>query len=197
MAACTYLLYPISLVTWYPPHSMLTDLAWWLQKLEDGSVMHTLHPCGPLQDLHLYIDASTSWGIGIIIGDHWASFKLSPTWKIMGRDICWLETIAIELLTYFLEEMGLHDCHLLIHSDNQGTIGALDKGHSPNAHINLSVCCMYLLLSHLSISPEIIYVDSLANPADPISCREQGEAGQHLSHNFKPPDKLINSFLHV
>ena len=32
----------------YPPHSMMMDLTWWLQKLEDGSVMHTLHPHGPL-----------------------------------------------------------------------------------------------------------------------------------------------------
>ena len=143
--------------------------------------------------IHLYVDASTSWGIGIILGDHWASFQLSPTWKIVGRDIFWLKTIAIELLTYFLEEMGLHDCHLLIHSNNQGTIGALDKAHSPNSHINLSVCHTYLLLSQLSISPEIIYVESLANPADPISHGEEGEAGQHLSHNFKLPDELIDS----
>ena len=185
------------LVTRYPPHSMLTDLAWWLEKLEDGSVTHILHPHGPLQDLHLYVDASTSWGIGIIIGNLWASFKLSPTWKITGRDICWLETVAIELLTYFLEEMGLHDCHLLIHSDNQGTIGALDKGHSPNSHINLSVRCTYLLLSHLSISPKITYIESIANPANPISHGEQGDANKHLLHNFKLPDELIDSFTHV
>jgi len=116
------------LMTRYPPHSMMTDLAWWLRKLDDGGVTRTLRPRGLLQDLHLFVDASTSWGIGIIIGDCWASFELSPTWKIAGRDICWLETIAIELLAYFLEEMGLHDCWLLIHSDNQGTISALDKG---------------------------------------------------------------------
>ena len=176
---------------------MLTDLAWWLEKLEDGSVTCILRPRGPLQDLHLYVDASTSWGIGIIIGNLWASFQLSPTWKIAGRDICWLETVAIELLTYFLEEMGLHDCHLLIHSDNQSTIGALDKGHSPNSHINLSVHHTYLLLSHLSISPKITYIESTANPADPISCGEQGDADKHLPHNFKLPDELIDSFTHV
>jgi hypothetical protein len=130
----------------YPPHSMMTDLSWWLQKLEVGGVSRALHPRGPLQDLGLYVDASTSWGIGIIIGNNWASFQLSPVWKVAGRDICWLETLAIELLTYFLEGrletlaielltyflegMDLPHCHLLIHSDNQGTIGALDKGRS-------------------------------------------------------------------
>jgi len=176
---------------------MLTDLTWWLEKLEDSTVTHTLRPRGPLQDLHLYVNASTSWGIGIIIGDCWASFKLSPTWKIAGRDICWLETVAIELLIYFLEEMNLHDCHLLIHSDNQGTIGAFDKGCSPNSHLNLSICRTYLTLSHLSISPQIIYVESIANPADPISRREQGDVDKYLPHDFKLPDELIDSFIHV
>jgi len=176
---------------------MMTDLSWWLHKLDDGSVTRTLRPHGPLQDLHLFVDASTTWGIGIIIRDRWASFQLSPNWKIAGRDIFWLKMIAIELLVYFLEELGFHNCCLLIHSDNQGTIGALDKGCSPNSHINLSVRCTYLIFSHLSISPEIIYIESAANPADPISCRELGEAGKHISHTFKLPDELIDSFLYV
>ena len=84
--------------TRYPPHSMMTDLTWWLKKLQVGGVSCTLRPRGPLQDLGLYVDASTSWGIGIVIGDNWASFQLSPAWKVPGRDICWLETLAIELL---------------------------------------------------------------------------------------------------
>jgi len=112
-------------------------------------------------------------------------------------DICWLETVTIELLIYFLEEMNLHDCHLLIHSNNQGTIGAFDKGCSPNSHLNLSIHHTYLTLSHLSISPQIIYVESIANPADPISRREQGDVDKYLPHDFKLPDELIDSFIHV
>jgi len=127
------------LITRYPPHSMMTDLTWWLQMLEQCDVSWPLHPHGPLQDLGLYVDASTSWGIGIVIGDSWALFQLFPDWKAPGRDICWLETLVIELLTYFLEQMGLHNCRLLIHSDNQGTISTLDKGQIPNSHINLSI----------------------------------------------------------
>jgi len=77
------------------------------------------------------------------------------------------------------------------------TIGALEKGWSPNSHINLSVCHTYLVLSHSSISPEIIYIDSVANPADPILHGELGEAGKHLSHNFKLPEELIHCFIYV
>ena len=184
-------------ITRYPPHSMMTDLSWWLTKLQVGGASRALRPRGPLQDLGLYVDASTSWGIGIIIGDNWASFQLSPFWKVPGRDICWLETLAIELLVYFLEGMGLQHCRLLIHSDNQGTIGALEKGRSPNSHINLSVHRTYLVLSDLSISPEIVYIESVANPADPISRGEQGEVGKQIFPTFKLPEELSNCFLHV
>ena len=185
------------IITRYPPHSMITDLFWWFKKLEVGGVSRALRPRGPLQDLRLYVDASTSWGIGIIIGDNWASFQLSSVWKVPGRDICWLETLAIELLVYFLEAMGLQHCRLLIHSDNQGTIGALEKGHSPNSHINLSVRRTYLVLSDLSISPEIVYIESIANPADPISCGEPGPAGKQIFPTFKLPEELSDCFLHV
>jgi len=184
-------------ITRYPPHSMMTDLGWWLKKLEISSISRALCPRGSLQDLGLYVDASTSWGIGIIIGDSWASFQLSPTWKVPGRDICWLETLAIELLIYFLEQMGLRHCCLLIHSDNQDTISALEKGRSPNSHINLSVCHTYLALSDLSISPDIVYIESVANLADPILCREPGEAGRQIFPTFTLPEELTDSFLHV
>lgn len=45
---------------------------------------------------------------------------------------CFLETVAIELLTYFLDsyildDLGLRDTHLLLHSDNMGTIGGVMK----------------------------------------------------------------------
>jgi len=177
--------------------SMISDLRWWLDTLSSPSIVRQLQPCGPLQDLGLYVDASTSWGIGIVVGDEWASFQLSPSWKIHGRDICWLETIAIELLIYFLEEKHLRDAHLLIHSDNQGTIGALGKGHSPNTHINLSVRRIHLALTDLFITPKFTYIESGANPADPISRGESGPAGRRIFPTFMLLEELINCFVDV
>lgn len=54
--------------TRYPPPSVFTDLKWWLAKLSIPHFTRSLQPRGPLQDLHLFVDASTSWGIGILIG---------------------------------------------------------------------------------------------------------------------------------
>ena len=93
--------------------------------------------------------------------------------------------------------MGLRHRRLLIHSDNQGTIGALEKGRSPNSHINLSVRRTYLVLSDLSISPVIVYIESAANPADPISRGELGKFGMQIFPTFKLPEELSDCFVHV
>ena len=108
---------------------MASDLRWWFSILSSPSITR---PLRPQQDFGLYFDASTSWGIGIVIGDLWASFQLSSTWNVRGRDICWLVTIAIELLVYFLETMSLRDTCLIIHSNNQGTIGDIWKAITYN-----------------------------------------------------------------
>jgi hypothetical protein len=151
---------------------MITDLRWWLTELEKPYVYRELKLRGAIQDLGIYVDASTSWGIGIIVQGRWASFKLRPDWKKEGRDICWLETLALELLFYFLEAMDLKDVHLLIHSDNQGAIGALDKGRSPNYHINLSIRRLYTVLVPQFITPLRKFVPSEDNPADSIPRHE-------------------------
>jgi hypothetical protein len=151
---------------------MITDLRWWLAELDRPYVYRELRPRGKIQDLGIYVDASTSWGTCIIIQGRWASFRLRPDWKTEGRDICWLETLALELLFYFLEAMGFKSIHLLIHSDNQGAIGALDKGRSPNYHINLSICRLYTVLIAHFITPLRKFVPSEDNPADSIPRHE-------------------------
>ena len=111
----------------------------------------------------------------------------------------WLRYLlaAIELLAYFLEEKGLWDTYLLIHSDNQGTIGTLGKGCSPNTYINLSVHCIHLVLVDLFITPNFTYIESGANPADPISHGESGPASRHIFPTFVLLEELIDCFINV
>jgi hypothetical protein len=180
----------------FPPPSVITDLNWWFATLSVAGVSRSLRPRGVAVDLGFFVDASTSWGIGIIMGNDWAAFRLRPSWKIPGRDICWLETAAIELLIYFLEARGLRDIRLIIHSDNNGTIGALDKGRSRNHHINLSVRRTYSVLLPLFITPDFIYVASADNPADPISRGESGPLDGHISVPFTLPDELRDCFIY-
>jgi len=141
------------------------------------------------------VDASTSWGIGVIIGGQWVAFHLAPDWKIPRRDICWLETLAVEFAVYFLEEMGFHDSRLLIHSDNQGTIGAVDKGRSSNVPIKIAVRRTYTVLAAISVSIDVNYIVSADNLADPISRGILGPLSLRLNFSFNLPEELSLVFI--
>ena len=110
--------------------------------------------------------------------------------KIEGRDICWLETVAIEILIYFLEAMGFKNIRLLIHSDNQGTIGAMNKSRSPNYWINMSIRRICATIGPLYIQPELEYIESAKNPANPISRGILGPQEDRLPLQFQLPDEL-------
>ncbi|GAW08737.1 reverse transcriptase ribonuclease h [Lentinula edodes] len=181
----------------YPPNSVLTELSWWYNTLLIPDFYRELRPKGPLMDLGIYVDASTDWGIGILLGDFWMAFRLTDDWKIPGRDICWLETVAIELLAYILEAKGFHDSHILIHSDNQGTIGAIRKARSPNYWINMSVRRTCSVLGSLFIQPKLEYIESTLNPADPISRGILGPEKKKLPILFQLPDELNNIIVYV
>ena len=181
----------------YVPKSMITDLKWWLRVLDTPGFYRKLLPRSPCQDMGIFVDASTSWGIGIVIAGNWAAFKLCEDWKVTGRDICWLETVAIEILIYILDAMGINNTTLLIHSDNQGAIGSIAKGRSRNFHINLSIRRAYVVLASQFITPELIYIASEHNPADPISRGELGSTESRITVSFSLPDELRPLLLDV
>jgi hypothetical protein len=60
----------------YPPPSVISDLQFWYKVLQDVNVSHPLIPRGEIQDLGIYVNACTSWGIGIVINGSWAAFQL-------------------------------------------------------------------------------------------------------------------------
>ncbi|KAJ3563610.1 hypothetical protein NP233_g8831 [Leucocoprinus birnbaumii] len=189
------------LQTRHPRPSTIADLRWWSQALESPDVTRNLTPPGPLTECNIYVDASTSWGIGIIIDNAWFALKLSPDWKTAGgppsRDICWLETVAVEVLALILVAQGLSNHRIHIHSDNQGTIGAMGKGRSPNYHINMSIRRTFVTLSSALLSPSFSYIESASNPADPISRGELGSPRDHRSAGGaeKFPGRGANAFL--
>jgi hypothetical protein len=152
------------------PDPLVNDLFWWLDILSSPSVCRSIRFRGtPDDSFAIYVDAASKFGIGISIQGKWAAYRLLPGWDLPGRGICWLETIAVELAVYFLEAMGVTGRHLLFHSDNKGTVGILAKGRCANHHINGSVRRTYDKLLQLSITHSLDYVESAANPADPIS----------------------------
>ncbi|KXN87321.1 hypothetical protein AN958_08946 [Leucoagaricus sp. SymC.cos] len=185
----------------YPPRSMISDLRWWLRRLEDPNIYRDLTPLGPPCDPGFYVDASTSWGIGIILGSSWMAFRLLPNWKDAdgppSRDICWLETVAVEILALILERCNISNARIVIHSDNQGTIGALNKGRSPNYHINMSVRRIFVTFSSIMVAPVMEYIPSSDNPADPISRGELGPSSSRLQAAFQLPLELSKALSYI
>ncbi len=109
---------------------MAEDLAWWKHKLSlDLLGIPIITPAEPL-DVSLMVDASTSWGLGLVLDRKWLAWELIQGWKSDGRDIGWAEMVVIELGLRTLIAKGLKDCHIVIHSNNQGVVGALLAGYS-------------------------------------------------------------------
>jgi len=181
----------------FPPRSLISDLRWWALQLQKTDFHRHLTSSRTPINLGIYVDASTSWGIGIVIQGKWLALKLSPTWKIPGRDICWLETIAVELLVYILEAKGIRESTIVIHSDSQGTIGSMDKGRCPNFHINLAIRRTYSVLCPSLITLSFSYIPSDQNPADPLSRGVLGPPQDKLDCFFTLPEELDDIFINV
>lgn len=123
-------------------------------------------PARPTRNYNIWVDASTEWGIGLLWGSHWAAWRLLDGWKGPSRDIGWLEGIAVELTILALKVMGVRNANILIRSDNEGVIGAFSKGRCSNFMMNLSIRHS----DEAGISTTLIYVNTVDNLADPISC---------------------------
>jgi len=93
------------------PKSIHESLTWWVAILSNPSASQLLLPCHAI-DPSIWVDASTSWGIGVIFGCRWAGCCLVKDWKGCGRDIGWAEAIALELAILWLIQEGLLDCDI-------------------------------------------------------------------------------------
>lgn len=181
-------------IKYFPTHALMSDLRWWATRLSDLSFSRPIIPPALISPLSIYVDASTSWGLGLVVDSRWMAFRLSDSWKIPGRDITWLETVAVELVAYILDEFDVHDTRLEIHSDNQGTIGAMWKGRSPNYHINMSIRRAFAVLTPRCIFPSLSYVESAKNPADPISRGSLGPDVARIPLRLRIPEILSRVF---
>lgn len=152
-----------------PPPSLLADIRWWVDQFSLpflGSKIATPPPALPLP---IFVDASTSWGIGILINGKWAAWQFLPHALEDGRAIGWAEMVAVELAVSLLCSVHPHSSHFLIHSDNQGVIGAINSCYSRGASQNSSLSRLTsTLLDHDSFL-STTYITSSLNPADPLS----------------------------
>lgn len=177
--------------------SVIHDLRWWLNLLQQGSVPRSLRQRTVCTDLGIWVDASTSWGVGLVwAGREYAAWKWKDGWNDgAGCDIGWGEAIAVELAILLVEVMVIRDAEVLIRSDNQGVIGAFGRGRSRNWMVNRCIQRSDVVGMALNTVFKFEFVASEDNLADPFSRGEQVPGFIPLSHHIPLPEPLY-PFLH-
>jgi hypothetical protein len=175
------------------------ELAWWRAQLQSGYWlgMSLCTERTPDNSLGVYVDACSS-GIGIIINGDYDSFQLVNGWQDVGdgtrREIGWAEFVAVELAVFFLiTRYGMIKKHILIHSDNQGVMGAWKARRSHNLEWNAVLMRIIQMLSEVEGFISIEYVRSEENPADAVS-RNRSTVGLRRA-NFGPLPLSLQSLV--
>lgn len=142
------------------------DIAWWRSRLQDAFVgIKIIRPPHPL-GIILFVDASTEWGIGLVIGGRWLAWQLQEGWKSEGREIGWAEMVAVELAIRTLLTAKFTNCHIIVRSDNQGVIGALKAGRSWGTQQNFILREIVKLIQDHGLWISTIWIPSSENLAD-------------------------------
>jgi hypothetical protein len=175
------------------------DVDWWTTELSSEARGMKLCTERTADDsFRVFVDASTSFGIGVVIGKQYERFKLADGWRWgddEARDIGWAEFAAVLLAVFFLiSTFGIRNRHILIHSDNQGVVFAWEKRWSRSPAQNRVLGNILHLLSRHQCYMTLEYVKSADNPADKPS-RNLDLPGYERSTFKGFPDslkKLIN-----
>lgn len=154
------------------PHTvsstLRTDALWWTDVLSQEFVGLKIMRPPPVTELDLFGDASTSWGLGLIINNRWLAWELKDGWQGNNneRHIGWAEMVIVELIIRTLIASGLSNARVLIRSDNKGVVGALRKGFSRGSEQNRILRHIIDLMQVHSIWVDCEYIPTDLNPAD-------------------------------
>ena len=61
-----------------PNTSIFSDIAWWHSQLSSNFCGSSLANPPPVSPVEFWVDASSSWGIGIVLNDSWDTWKFQP-----------------------------------------------------------------------------------------------------------------------
>ena len=174
----------------------ISDITVWHDLLTIQSASRSLS-INPLVDPNVWVDASSDWGIAIVMEGQWHAWKLLPGWNSCSHDIGWAESVALEFAIYHLIWAGFSHVRLLIHSDSQGTIGQYNKGRGKNQSTNNCICrsVASMLHAHIDVIPE--YVRSEDNIADDPLRGWNLDNGLKLTQAFEIPKAIRHLLVDV
>ena len=172
------------------PRGTVDELRWWLQALRSKPPIPIPHHPFAV-DHRAFSDASTSYGLAIVIGNRWRAWRLHKHWKHNERDIGWAESIAFEFLIRTLLTLDQSSAPLTVHCDNQGVVDGWKKGRSRNTPTNATFRRIHDLLASPPRRVFTKYVASADNPADGPS-RGKNPAAALLLPRIPIPDEITS-----
>lgn len=172
----------------HPPQHLDADLTWWEATLSQPSLSREIPGGRHISDVRGYSDASSSVGIGVVIGDRWRAWRLLPGWKGGGRDIGWAEAVGMELLIRTILRGGTF-AGIQIFGDNTGVVEGWWTGRSRNAETNRIFRRIHELLDTRDTILTTRYVHTNQNPADGPS-RGIYPPREHLLPPIDLPDEI-------
>lgn len=148
------------------------DLLFWQDTLLSFKSTRLIASADP-KDILWVGDASTSFGIGVLIGDRWSQFRLKDGWQTYGnvkRGIAWLETIAIRLGLLMLLSLEVKPGqNLVVWTDNTTSESTVRKRKSKDLSVNEEWKLIQHLLVEMQIDLTPRRVVSAENRADALS----------------------------
>jgi hypothetical protein len=154
------------------PEDVVTDLEFWVETLSNFEHTRLIQSSVPME-IDWVGDASTSFGVGILIGHRWSQFRMKETWRegIPARGITWLKTVAIRLGLLMLMELDLvaKGSNCIVWTDNTITESTLVSKKSRDAFVNEEWKIIQALLIHNQIDITPRRVTSKDNRADALS----------------------------
>ncbi|EHS64156.1 uncharacterized protein PGTG_21906 [Puccinia graminis f. sp. tritici CRL 75-36-700-3] len=123
------------------PEDVRVDLEFWISTLDTYTETRLCPASKPLE-VHWVGDASTSFGIGVLIGQRWTQLRLKEDWRIATppRTIAWLETVAIRIGILMLRETrnNIKGSNFIVYTDNTTTENVLAVVSKENVADGLS-----------------------------------------------------------
>jgi hypothetical protein len=174
-----------------PNQTVHADINWWIAELSQVSPGSKILSPPPLSPVQFWVDASTSFGIGVVFDDKWDAWRLLPNWDSDPRHkIGWAEIVAIECGLRLATHLGYSNIHFQVKSDNTGVIGAIKGGRSRNPAHNKVLQRITALLRTHSLWISSLYVPSEHNIADKPSRGIPPPGYSQSKDTFNIPDFL-------
>jgi hypothetical protein len=192
----------------HPRPAVVKDLSWIEMLLQLCPNTLPLAVPDPI-DINWWGDASSSFGIGVVVGTHFAVWKWAEVVEVGPKkrfDIGWAEAVAVELGFRLALELGLVSekpgSHFLVRSDNSGVVAVVNKGRSRSLETNRILKHIYVLQAKAQVFLKTEYVETRRNISDALSRGDipgflAGFPSAQSFSNLSLPDHLADKLIPV